>query len=61
MDILFLLVIVAVAIGLYLAFDNKQLRKDYIDLIIERDELRIKLKKALKNDKRDPKTGKYTK
>lgn len=60
MDILFLLVIVAVAIGLYLAFDNKQLRKDYTDLINERDELRKELKKALKNDKRG-KDGRYTK
>jgi len=59
MDILFLLVIVAVAIGLYLAFDNKQLRKDYTDLIIERDDLRIRLDKAEANDGRNSK-GQYT-
>lgn len=60
MDILFLLVIVAVAIGLYLAFDNKQLRKDYTDLINERDKLRLDLKKAQKNDNKNAK-GRYTK
>lgn len=59
MDILFLLVIVAVAIGLYLAFDNRQLRKDYAELINERDELRTKLKKAQANDGRNAK-GQYS-
>jgi len=61
MDILFLLLVVTVSIGLYLAFDNKQLRKDYVELINERNQLRRDLKLALKNDKRNPKTGRYTK
>lgn len=59
MDILFMLVIVVVALGLYLAFDNKKLRKDYTDLINERDELRVKLNKAQANDGRNAK-GQYS-
>jgi len=61
MDILFLLLVVTVSIGLYLVLDNKQLRKDYAELIRERDQLRRDLKLALRNDKRNPKTGRYTK
>jgi len=61
MDLLFLLLVVTVCIGLYLCLDNKQLRKDYAELIRERDQLRRDLKLALRNDKRNKKTGRYEK
>lgn len=59
MDILFMLLVVVCAIGLYLCFDNRQLRKDYITIINERDNLRKRLLKAEKNDYKVK--GKYAK
>lgn len=66
MDILFLLLVVVCLIGLYLCFDNRQLRKGaevqeemLADLLTERDQLRAKLKKAEKNDYKVK--GKYAK
>jgi len=61
MDFLFLLLVIVCVLGLYLALDNRQLKRDYADLIKDRDQLRRDLKLALKNDKRNPKTGRYTK
>lgn len=68
MDILFAILVVVCAIGFYLCFLNSKLRREIgiqqetlSDLLVERDDLRKKLKDALKNDKRNAKTGRYTK
>lgn len=66
MDILFLLLVAVSLIGIFVIFDNRSLRREkdnlentISDLLIERDGLRVKLKKALKNDYRIK--GKYAK
>lgn len=68
MEILFMLLVAVSLIGFYVIFDNRSLRREkdrlenaLMDLLKERDGLRRDLKLALRNDKRNPKTGKYTK
>ena len=66
MDILFALLVAVSLIGIFVIFDNRALRREkerlenaLMDLLVERDGLRVKLKKALKNDYKVK--GKYAK
>lgn len=57
MDVLFCILTLVCLLGIYLALENKKLKKDmeslersYADTIIERDTLRVRVEKAERND-----------